>query len=59
MDEVAAESGSDAVGFIFFGADGRDKFDVSDVFESVLWNFLLVDKKYGVRAIYMSAYTLC
>ncbi len=36
MDEVATESGSDVVGFILFGANGRNKLNVSDAFESVL-----------------------
>jgi hypothetical protein len=59
VNEVAAESGSDAVGVILFRANGHDKLDVSDVFESVLRDFILVDKEYGVRAINLSAHTLC
>ncbi len=59
MDEIATESGSDAVGVIFFGANGHNKLNVSDVFESVLRNFVFVDKKYGVRAVNTSAHNLC
>ena len=59
VNEVAAESGSDAVGVILFCANGRDKLDVTDTFESVLRDFILVDEEYGVRAINSSAHTLC
>ncbi len=59
MDEIATKSGSDAVGVILFGANGRNKLNVSDDFESVLRNFVFVDKKYGVRAVNTSARTLC
>ena len=59
MDEVAAKSGSDAVGFIFLRANGRDELNVSDVLESVLRDFGFVEEKYSVRAINTSADTLC